>query len=80
MKKSTFGIALAIIGILMLVFKECDFVATEKIADLGTIKISKETDHPIRWSSVVGMLLLGTGGVLIFGRAKKSSSLRIVRD
>jgi hypothetical protein len=79
MKKLIFGVALAIIGILMMVFKEFDFVTTEKIVDLGPIQISKEIDQPIQWSSVVGMTLFGVGGVLIFG-PKKRSLLRIVRD
>lgn len=66
------GIGLVIIGILMIAYTSFNYVTTEKVVDLGPIKINKEQNHPMRWSPLVGVALL-VGGVLIILSSKNKS-------
>jgi uncharacterized membrane protein YidH (DUF202 family) len=63
------GIALIIIGVLMMAYTGFNYVTTEKVVDLGPIKINKETNHPVQWSPVVGSMLL-VGGIVILASKK----------
>jgi len=64
------GIVLIVIGILMIAYTGFNLVTTEKVVDLGPIKINKEQSHPVQWSPIVGGLLL-VGGLLIVVADKK---------
>jgi len=52
------GIALATIGLIMMIYTGFNFVTKEKVVDLGSIEINKETNHPVQWSPIVGIVLL----------------------
>jgi len=67
----TIGIVLAVIGIVMIVYTGFNFVTTEKVVDLGPIKINQEKNHPVQWSPIVGVVLL-VGGLVIIVRDKKT--------
>ena len=69
----TIGIVIIVIGILMIVYTGFNYVTSEKVVDLGTIKINKETNHPVQWSPIIGVVLL-VGGIVIIGTNKKVSS------
>ena len=64
------GIVLVAIGILMMVYTGFNYVTTEKVVDLGPIKINKEKDHPVQWSPIIGGILLA-GGIVILATGKK---------
>lgn len=64
MKKTTLGIAIVAIGILMMIYTGFNYVTKEKVVDLGPIEISAEKNHPVQWSPIVGLVLL-IGGVAI---------------
>jgi len=64
------GIVLIVIGILMIAYTGFNLVTTEKVVDLGPIKINKEQSHPVQWSPIVGGILL-VGGLLIVVADKK---------
>lgn len=70
MKTKTLGIALIVIGIIMIAYTGFDFVTTEKVVDLGPIKINQEKNHPVQWSPIVGVVLL-VGGIVITVTDKK---------
>ncbi len=72
MKKPTIGIALIIIGIMMMAYTGFNLITTKKIIDLGPIEITKEKSHPIEWSPWVGLSLC-VAGILIFVQAKRKS-------
>ena len=67
----TIGIVLAVIGIVMIVYTGFNFITTEKVVDLGPIKINQEKNHPVQWSPIVGVVLL-VGGLVIIVRDKKT--------
>lgn len=70
MKSKVIGIVLVIIGILMIAYNSFNFKTTEKVVDLGAIKITKEKDNPIAWSPILGVVLL-IGGIVVIVSAKK---------
>jgi uncharacterized membrane protein YdcZ (DUF606 family) len=70
MQPKTLAIALIVIGILMMAYTGFNFVTTEKVVDLGPIKINKETNHPVQWSPIIGVVLI-VGGIAIIVFDKK---------
>jgi uncharacterized membrane protein YdcZ (DUF606 family) len=73
MQTKTLGIAVIVIGIVMMIYTGFNYVTTEKVVDLGPIKINQEKDHPVQWSPIVGAILL-VGGVVIIVSSKKAGS------
>lgn len=69
MKSKTIGIALAIIGILMIVYTGFNYVTTEKV-DLGIMEVNVKKNNPVQWSPVVGVVLL-IGGIFVVVADKK---------
>ncbi|WP_318349132.1 hypothetical protein [Aquipluma nitroreducens] len=70
MKIKTLGVVLAAIGILMIVYTGFSYVTKDKVVDLGPIEINAETNHPVQWSPIVGVVLL-VGGLVVFATGKK---------
>ena len=71
MKTKTAGIALIIIGIIMIAYTGFNYITTEKVVDLGPIEINKQKNHPVQWSPIIGVILL-VGGVVLMLTDKKS--------
>lgn len=69
----TAGIALIIIGILMIAYTGFNYVTTEKVVDLGPIQINQKKSHPIQWSPIVGGVFL-VGGIIIIAIDKRKSN------
>lgn len=67
------GIVLSILGIIMIVYTGFNYVTTEKVVDLGPIKINQEKNHPVQWSPIVGVVLL-VGGIVLIVSGKKVSN------
>lgn len=65
MRLKSLGIVLGIIGLLMIIYTGFNYVTTEKVVDLGPIKINAEKNHPVQWSPIVGIVLLAGGIVLV---------------
>lgn len=73
MKTKTLGIIIIVLGIIMIVYTRFNFKTTEKVVDLGSVEITKEKSHPIKWSPIVGVALL-IGGILIVVLDKKDNA------
>lgn len=69
--KKTSGMALLIIGIVMIAYTGFNFITTEKVVDLGPIEINKERNHSIQWPPIAGFVLI-VGGVALLLLDKKS--------
>ena len=70
MQTKPIGIILIIIGILMLVFTGFNFKTKEKVVDLGPLEINQEKNHPVRWSPIIGGVLV-VGGIVLLAVNKK---------
>jgi len=69
MSKRPIAIVLIIIGILMIIYTGFNYVTTEKVVDLGLLKINAEKNHPVQWSPVIGVVLL-VGGIVVLLTSK----------
>jgi len=76
MRKLTFGIACVIIGVMLMAYTGYDMLASDKIASVGSIGISKEKSHLIQWSPVVGLVLF-VGGIMVFVHAKRNLNKKL---
>jgi len=77
MRLRPLGIVLSIIGIVMIIYTGFNYVTTEKVVDLGPIKINAEKNHPVQWSPIVGIALL-VGGIVIVLSDKKVKAWKTV--
>ena len=71
MQKSV-GITLILIGVIMIIYTGFNYVTTEKVVDLGPLKINAEKNHPVQWSPIVGVVLL-VGGIVVMVTGKKTT-------
>jgi uncharacterized membrane protein YidH (DUF202 family) len=69
MSKKPIGIVLIIIGVIMIIYTGFNYVTTEKVVDLGPLKINAEKNHPVQWSPIVGVILL-IGGIAVMVTSK----------
>ncbi len=70
MQKRALGITVIAIGIIMMIYTGFNYVTSEKVVDIGPIKINAEKNHPVQWSPIVGAILL-VGGIVIVVTSKK---------
>ena len=69
MSKRPIAIVLIIIGVLMIIYTGFNYITTEKVVDLGLLKINAEKNHPVQWSPIVGVVLL-VGGIVVLVTSK----------
>jgi len=73
MTSKTAGIVLAIIGLLMIIYTGFNYVTTEKVVDIGPVKINKEKNHYVQWPPIVGaVLLVGGIAIIVFGKKARN--------
>lgn len=70
MKSKSIGIAIIVIGAIMVFYTGFNYVTKKKVVDIGPIEINKEENHPVQWSPVVGIVLV-VGGILLVVADKK---------
>lgn len=68
----TLGIILLVVGGLMMAITGFKYVTKEKVVDLGPLEISKEKQHPVQWSPIVGGILL-IGGIVALSVGKNKT-------
>lgn len=65
------GITILIIGILLTVFTTFKYFTKEKVVDLGIVEITANKPHDISWSPVIGIVVMGIGGLVLWQASKK---------
>ncbi|WP_016989065.1 hypothetical protein [Flavobacterium sp. ACAM 123] len=65
MNAKNIGFVLIIIGAIMMFYTGFNYVTTEKVVDIGPIEINKQTNNPVQWSPIVGVVLIIGGVVLV---------------
>ena len=63
------GIAIGIVGLIMLVIPGFNYVTQKKVVDLGKIEINKDENHRVQWSPIIGGILLVVG-IVMFATSK----------
>ncbi|MBN2348150.1 MAG: hypothetical protein JXJ22_04895 [Bacteroidales bacterium] len=69
MKKA--GIIIILIGLLLTIFTAFSFFTREKVVDLGEVQITKNKQHHLNWSPLIGIAVMGIGGVVLLLNSKK---------
>jgi len=72
MQSRTTGIALIVIGILMLAYTGFNYVTTERVVDIGSLKIDKQKNHFVQWPPIVGVVLV-IGGIAALVSSRKAT-------
>jgi drug/metabolite transporter (DMT)-like permease len=67
-----FAIVLIVVGALMMVYTGFTYITQKNVVDVGPLEINKEEKHPVRWSPIVGALLL-LGGVVMIATNKNKT-------
>ena len=73
MLTKTTGFVVLVLGIIMLLFSGFNYVTTEKVVDIGPVKINKEKNHTVQWSPIAGAALLISGLVIVAISKKKNT-------
>jgi uncharacterized membrane protein len=66
----TIGVAMIIIGAIMLIWTGFTYTDKEKLIDAGPIQVSAEKKERVNWPPYLGGILL-VGGIVIIASAKK---------
>ncbi len=67
----TAGIVLLILGLGLTIFTSVKFFTREKVVDIGKLEITRDKPNYLSWSPVLGVLVIGLGGVLIWQGGRK---------
>jgi drug/metabolite transporter (DMT)-like permease len=73
MRTRPLGVILIILGIVMMAYTGFNFVTREKVVDIGPLEIEKKENNPVRWSPIVGLVLL-IGGVVVLVSSKGTAN------
>ena len=68
------GIALIALGLIALVYQGITYTTSEKVVDLGPLKITAQKEKTIPLPPILGGLALAGGIVLVVVAARKSKS------
>jgi drug/metabolite transporter (DMT)-like permease len=66
------GIAIIIIGIIMLIWTGFSYTKNEKVVDIGPLEINAEQEKQVNWPSYAGGILV-VGGVILLLLDKRNS-------
>ena len=67
------GIALIIIGIIMMVFRSINFTTEKKVADIGPLEINKQENKTVNWPLYAGAVVT-IAGVVVLVSASRSKA------
>ena len=67
----TTGIVILVIGILITVFTGFNFVTKKKVVDVGKLEITRDKNHGLAWSPLIGVAVMVVGGGVFFYGTKK---------
>ncbi|MDP3461499.1 MAG: hypothetical protein Q8S18_01790 [Bacteroidales bacterium] len=67
----TTGIILIIIGLALTLFTTFKFFTKEKVVDIGNLEITRDKPNTFTWSPVIGLIVVGIGGIVLWQASKK---------
>ena len=65
------GLTLLLLGIALTIFTSIRFFTKEKVVDLGVIEITRDKPNDFSWSPMMGIVVMGIGGVILWQASKK---------
>jgi hypothetical protein len=64
------GIFIIILGLGLTIFTAFTFFTREKVANIGTVEITRNKPHNLNWSPLIGIAVMGIGGILFWQGSK----------
>jgi uncharacterized membrane protein YidH (DUF202 family) len=68
------GLGLLIIGIILILYAGFNYLTTEKVVEIDLLPISKEKNHPVQWSAIIGVFAIVGGLVTMLNSRTKNIS------
>lgn len=65
------GYFIIMVGLALTIFTAVTFFTKERVAKIGDVNITANKRHHFQWSPVIGVLVIGLGGILVW-RSPKS--------
>jgi hypothetical protein len=65
------GIIILVVGALITAFAGFNFVTKKKVVDIGKLEITKDENHLLDWSPMIGIAVMVIGGGVYFYGVKK---------
>ena len=65
------GIIILVIGLFITAFAGFNFVTKKKVVDIGKLEITKDENHVMTWSPVIGVVVMAIGGGILFYGVRK---------
>ena len=67
----TTGIVIIALGLLLTIFTAFKFFTREKVVEIGNLEITHDKPHYMSWSPVIGIVVIGIGGLVLWQGSKK---------
>ena len=67
------GIAIIVLGVIITLYTGFDLVTKKTVLEVGTVDITRDVNHWITWSPVLGIATVVLGGIILFLGIRKSS-------
>ena len=65
------GIVLIALGVVMMGITSFNFITKKTIIDIGNLQVSKDENHSVQWSPIIGGILLVGGIAFLVVKRKK---------
>jgi len=59
------------LGLLLTIFTAFKFFTREKVVEIGNLEITLDKPHYMSWSLVIGVVVIGIGGAVLWQGSKK---------
>ncbi|MBN2756891.1 MAG: hypothetical protein JXR51_06900 [Bacteroidales bacterium] len=69
MKKT--GVIIILIGFALTIFASFTFFTKEKVVDIVTVEITRNNPYQLNWSPIIGIVVMGIGGLVLWQSSKK---------
>jgi uncharacterized membrane protein len=69
MKKA--GIFIIILGLVLTIFTTVTYFSRESVAKIGDVNITANKRHNLKWSPLLGIVVMGIGGIFFWQGSKK---------
>ena len=60
------AIFIMLVGLGLTIFTTITFFTKEKVVDLGKIEITQQKPHNLKWSPIIGLVIMGIGGIVFW--------------
>jgi hypothetical protein len=59
-----------IIGLILTIFTAFTFFTKKKVVDIGSLEITADKPHHVKWSPLIGIGVIAVGGVMTLAAKK----------